>query len=222
MAIPPGAMELDGFLDWVCSAGFPRGVRASLINGCLRLEPVGDHLFTHNSLKGAVFAALREYGRRTKLGRAYTDGAIYAHRPDGPANEPDATFLLYESLTSGRVRVGERREGAGGLPIVEGAADLVAECVSDSSVPKDTVELRAAYFSAGVREYWLLDGRGDDLEFALLTRTEESADWAEAEVDADGYRLSPVLGRRVKIARETDPLGDAEWDVLLDEPAAAE
>ena len=220
VAIPAGATEIEGFLDWCASDDFPPGVRASLINGCLRLEPMADDLFTHNPLKLAVAAALRAHGRSTGLGRAYTDGALYVHRPDGRGNEADATFLLFESLLAGRVRVVDARPKAGGLTVIEGTPDLLTECVSRSSVGKDAVDLRAAYFAAGVREYWILDGRGETLAFDLLTRTDEAGDWAEARPDGDGYRFSPVLDRRVRIDRETDPTGAADWNVSLEEPAA--
>lgn len=42
---------------------------------------------------------------------------------------------------------------------IEGAADLVVECVSDSSVTKDSRVLLDLYHRARVREYWLIDAR---------------------------------------------------------------
>ena len=220
MAIPADATTFDGFLDWYSSDDFPRSLRASFINGSIWLEPMADEPFSHNALKTAVAAALREYGRRTGRGRAYSDGVLYGHRPTGPANEADATFLLFDSLRSGRVRIDVRFPGAGGPQIVQGSADLLVECVSQSSVGKDTVQLRAAYLAAGVREYWILDGRGDELGFDLLTRDDDADEWIEAVPGPDGSRYSPLLERHVRVDRETDPVGDLDWDVVLNEPAA--
>ena len=45
------------------------------------------------------------------------------------------------------------------------------EIVSDSSVVKDTRQLRQAYARAGVHEYWLVDARGEDLLFEILSNT---------------------------------------------------
>jgi hypothetical protein len=67
-----------------------------------------------------------------------------------------------------------RRWKPGGFIEVEGAADLVVEILSDSSVGKDTRRLPEAYAKAGVGELWLVDARrcgaGDEQpEFRLLT-----------------------------------------------------
>lgn len=80
---------------------------------------------------------------------------------------------------------------------------------------KDTVGLRTAYFAAGVREYWILDGRGERLDFTLLSRNEASTDWREAD-DTEGGRFSPLLNRRVHVERRTDPLGDPNWKARLE------
>jgi Uma2 family endonuclease len=74
---------------------------------------------------------------------------------------------------------------------VEGAPDLVVEIVSDSSVKKDSQRLPRAYYAAGVLEFWLIDARGEELEFRLQTRG--PAGFVDAERDADGYQRSQVL-----------------------------
>ena len=96
---------------------------------------------------------------------------------------------------------------------VEGSADLVVEIVSHSSVQKDTVELRQRYFTAGVREYWLLDARGPGLTFDLLINGE--GDWTAAEPDGEGFRRSVVLDSRVRIERVADPVGLPDYDVQI-------
>ena len=159
---------------------------------------------------------IREHAiAKVAAGEALFDGAMYAHRPDGTGSEPDGMFNLWETLRSGRVRYLPIEPGGAALT-VQGEVDLVMECVSPSSVGKDTVRLRAAYFAAGVREYWILDGRGGGLAFDLLTRTDDADGWTEAAPDADGYRVSPVLDRRVRIDRGTNPVGGVRWDVRLE------
>ena len=212
-------MQIDEFLDWVASDEFPAGLKASLINGRLWLEPRMDDYAHHNLLKGAVFAALNAFGRETELGAAFVDGAMVVTPPEPGAvgREPDCGFNLYESFKAGRLRITTRSEGGSG--VISGQPDLLVECLSDGSVEKDTVELRATYLEMGVGEYWILDGRGEGLTFDLLTRTDGADDWAEVAPDADGYRLSSILNRRVRIDRGTDPIGHVQWDVRLD-PAA--
>ena len=218
LVVPREAYEIDGFLAWLDSPDFPAGLKASLINDRLWLEPRMDDYAHHNLLNGAVYAALRAFGRSTGLGQAFVDGAMVVRTPGTVGREPDCGFNLFESFRSGRVRVGPRTEGGSG--VIVGQADLLAECLSDGSVEKDTVELRRTYWEMGVREYWLLDGRGEELDFTLLTRPgsgEGDEQWVEVRPDADGSRVSPLLNRRVRVERETDPLGNLDWDVRLDE-----
>ena len=47
------------------------------------------------------------------------------------------------------------------------------EIVSPSSVSKDKKHLRECYYRAGIPEYWLIDARGEDVEFDILRRGEE-------------------------------------------------
>ena len=219
IVVPKGAADdIELFLDWVSSDEFPAGLKASLIDGKLWLEPRMDDYARHNLLKLAVAAALQNYGVDTDRGQAFVDGAMVVTGPGTLGREPDCGFNLFESFRSGRVRIQPRTEG--GSTVVVGAADLLVECLSDGSVEKDTVELRRVYFDLNVREYWILDGRGEEPTFDLLTRTGDATDWTAAEPDADGFRLSPVLGRRVRIDRGTNPLGDVRWSVPLEPPAA--
>ena len=221
IVVPASGMDIDTFLDWVASDEFPAGLKASLINGKLWLEPRMDDYAHHNLLKGAVYAALRAFGRETNLGEAFVDGAMVALPPDDPdalGREPDCGFNLYDSFRSGRVQVLPRVPGGSGM--LHGQPDLLAECLSDGSVEKDTVDLRAKYLEMGVREYWVLDGRGEGLTFDLLTRADDANDWTEAKPDADGGRFSPLLNRRVRVERGTNPVGHVQWDVRLEEPAA--
>ena len=217
LVLPPRVTEIDPFLAWVSSDEFPPGLRASLIGGRLYLDLHMDDLFPHNSLKTQVARAFGNFAAETGLGRVFGDGALFAHRPDGTGNEPDTMLVTYDALRSDRVRLLPAAPERTALT-VQGAVDLIVECVSPSTVEKDTVRLRAAYFSAGVREYWILDGRGDTLTFALLSRSDDANDWTEVAADGGGGRLSPVLNRRVWIDRVTDPAGYPDWAVRLEKP----
>ncbi len=60
------------------------------------------------------------------------------------AGNPDATFIANDTLRSDRIRLIEGKDG--GYTELQGAADMVLEVVSDSSVDKDFVTLRQAYW----------------------------------------------------------------------------
>jgi Uma2 family endonuclease len=81
---------------------------------------------------------------------------------------------------------------------------MVLEIVSPSSVGKDTVRLRERYHLAGIAEYWLIDARGDDLQFAILRHTPAGYDPVPA---AAGWLSSEVFGRRFRLDRVRDPRG---------------
>ncbi|MEM9701322.1 MAG: Uma2 family endonuclease [Planctomycetota bacterium] len=215
VAVPQEAINLEGFLDWCASDEFPAGIKASLINGVLRIEPSMDDLFPQNALKTAIIRALGNFGEQTKTGRTFSGGAMYAHMGDGRGNEPDVIFLRFDSLRAGRCSLEQRQPGANSASVIYGAADLVVECVSPSSETKDTRDLRDAYFSAGVSEYWILDGRGENLIFHLLTREQTAEDWKDAAVGEQGVPTSPVLGQQVAIERIFDPAGYPDWSVTL-------
>ena len=98
---------------------------------------------------------------------------------------------------------------------LEGGPDLVAEIVSDTSVTKDTRRLPWAYFQAGIREFWLLDARGERLRFEIHRRG--PAGFEPVEPDQDGFQSSAVLGSRFRLDRQLDEDGLWEFDLLRKE-----
>jgi Uma2 family endonuclease len=118
-------------------------------------------------------------------------------------------FASFATLEAERLRP-VTRAGREDSVELEGTPDLVVEVVSDSSVRKDRVALREAYHGAGVPEYWIIDARGESVDFEIL--------WLES----DGYRASAepasaqpsrVLARTFRIDRERDRLG--QWRYQL-------
>jgi Uma2 family endonuclease len=85
------------------------------------------------------------------------------------------------------------------------------EIVSDSSVTKDTRRLPAAYFEAGVREFWLVDARGADLQFQIHHRGK--TEFQPAPTDEEGFQISTVFSCRFRLAREPHPMSDWLYDL---------
>ena len=77
--------------------------------------------------------------------------------------------IFHNEFVAGRVRLVPKASSETADYIeIEGPPDLIVEIVSDSSVCKDTKRLPAAYFAAGVPEFWLVDARRRSWCFAFI------------------------------------------------------
>ena len=109
-------------------------------------------------------------------------------------------MITHNSIDDGRVRLVPKASGeAGRFVEVEGGPDLLVEIVSDSSVKKDTERLPAAYFAAGVREYWLIDARGKELFFQIQHRGTTA--FVPTTSDQEGFQRSMVLDGLCRLDR---------------------
>jgi hypothetical protein len=84
---------------------------------------------------------------------------------------------------------------------------MVLAVVSTSSVRKDTMTLRRAYWEAGVRDYWLVDAREEVLSFDILPHT---ARGYAAAPRRGGWAKSAAFGTSFRLARATRALGRPE------------
>src|SRR5262249_38273005 len=120
--------------------------------------------------------------------------------PGDVSVEPDVVVVTHEAFDSGLASLVPKASGEPDRYVeVDGAADLVVEIISDSSVKKDTKRLPGAYFTAGVRELWLIDARGPELMFALHRRGVNS--FEPAKRDSDDYQRSDVLDASYQLER---------------------
>jgi Uma2 family endonuclease len=123
----------------------PRDGKAEIVDGeVILMPPTGD---LPASAGGEAFASLREFGRRTGLGRAYTDNVGFiVNLPGRRSFSPDAAFYT-----------GPRTGGR----FLEGAPIFAVEVRSkDDYGPKAEQALakkRADYFAAGTLVVWDVD-----------------------------------------------------------------
>ena len=89
---------------------------------------------------------------------------------------------------------------------------MVLEIISSSSVQKDTVLLRAAYWEAEIPEYWLVDARKEPLKFDILRHT---AKGYVATRKQDGWLKSGVFGKSFQLTQSKDALGDPEFTLAV-------
>jgi Uma2 family endonuclease len=200
--IPPWVNDLDSFRDWARSAEFPEEGRFAYLNGTLWADVTMEQLFSHNRVKTRVVSELDRLITVSDRGYFFSDRALLTHKAAGLSTEPDGFFVSYESVESGLARW---VEGAvEGYVEVEGSADLTVEVVSTGSVEKDTVELPSLYFAAGVREYWLIDARGNRVEFDIFRRGRQA--FTPIRRQTGGWLKSSVLGRFFRLSQSTDRL----------------
>lgn len=205
--IPRTVRDLESFREWVRSDDFPEKLRVAYLAGEIWIETMSEQIYTHGRLKSAVNAILYLTVESENLGQFFHDGILVSDVVSDLSNIPDGTFVSYDALRSGRVsRVAGKK--AGFVEFV-GGPDMVLEVVSDSSVKKDTDELFGLYWKAGVREYWLIDARGDGLRFDIYHRGPKG--FVAPRRGAGGWLKSQVFARSFRLTQSTDDVGDPRY-----------
>lgn len=210
--LPADLTSLERFRKWARSDRFPERGRIDWLQGEVLIDMSPEDLNTHGSPKSAIAAVLFLLVQRALRGTVHVDRARLSDPRVDLSSEPDVTVVLFESVRSRRVRLVPKATGEEGRFVeLEGAVDLVVECVSDSSVEKDVERLPSLYFAAGVREYWLVDARGDQPSFTLFARGPRK--FRRVAPDRDGFLRSAVLEHSVRLVRLHEEEALVAWDV---------
>jgi Uma2 family endonuclease len=208
----PFVASLEEFRAWALSDRFPDRGRIDYVAGRIEVDMTPEDYYSHGALKVEVVGVLRDIVKSGDLGDLRSDRTRVSTSEADLSAEPDLVFISFASFESGRARlVPKVTEEADRYIEVEGSPDLVVEIVSDRSVTKDTVRLPAAYWRAGVAEYWLLDARGKELVFRILRRG--SSGYEPAPTDDQGFRYSAVFDRWFRLARRRDRRGGWAFDL---------
>jgi Uma2 family endonuclease len=136
---------------------------------------------------------------------------LVTNEPAGVSNNPDGTFVTWETLDAGRARLIPRKNRQGQFIEIEGTTDWLLEVVRDGSARKDLVQLRRAYHRAEVPEYWLIDARGEEIDFQIHLRRSKKY---VAGPSKDGWHWSPLFRRWFRMTRTVDRAG--MWRYRLD------
>lgn len=162
----------------------PEHGKAELVNGELVLmSPAGD---AHGYAGGEIFASLREYGRRTKRGRAVTDNVGFiVNLRRRRSFSPDTAFHTGRSF---------------GAKFIEGAPVFAVEVRSEEdygpAAERAMAGKRVDYFAAGTLVVWDVDVlrescvrvyRASDPENPTIYRRGETA---EAEPAVPGWTFA--------------------------------
>lgn len=205
VSVPEWVTDLDSFRRWADSEDFPETGRICYLNGEVWVDMSKEQLFTHVDVKTEIVGVLRPLVKAARLGRLLGDGVFLSNVDANFAAVPDAVFISHAALQD-RVRLLEGKKG--GYVEMEGAPDMVLEVVSDSSVRKDTQQLRQDYGEAGIREYWLVDARKEPLVFDILRHTSKGY---RATPKKDGWIKSNVFGKSFRLTCQTSEHGDPEY-----------
>lgn len=211
--IPAYVVDLASFRRWAHSDEFPEHGKITFVEGEIIIDVSPEEIECHNKVRRDIQGVLGKLLESNDIGELLPDGTMFVNEEADVSNEPDLLFYSWNSLRSGRVSYREWVEGSGRLVEVVGSPDMVMEVVSRSSVLKDTRILRESYFKAGVPEYWLIDARGDEIDFQILTRGENG--FGPVQPDDTGYRQSPVFGCTFLLSRSLNPVGGYRYQLDL-------
>ncbi len=216
--IPLEIGSLADFRRWAFSDEFPETGRIDYIAGCIEVHMSPEEFYCHGVVKTEIAATLHRRVQQEAMGYLVTDQTRVSSVPADLSAEPDIVFVSEQALDSGRVRLIPKVAGGEDRYVeLEGAPELIVEIVSDSSVSKDTRRLPAAYFRAGVDEYWLVDARCDPLVFCIHHRGPEG--FQPASVDAAGWQFSQLFRRSYRLERGRNAKG-RPYFVLHERPQA--
>jgi Uma2 family endonuclease len=206
LQIPAWVSDLTSFRRWAESDEFPEEGRVCFINGEVWADMSMQQIFSHLAVKNAINITVGALVAKAGAGRYWPDGLrLFSDTADLSA-VPDGSYISFEALRTGRVKLVEGREG--GYTAVEGAPELVIEVVSDSSEEKDYEWQMSAYWEADVQEYWVIDARTTPIRFDVYRSGPKGFVITRK---AGGWAKSTVLGKTFRLDMVPDPLGNPDY-----------
>ena len=204
--IPLWVSDLETFRRWMDSEESPEKATVCYLAGEAWVEMSKEQIYSHNPVKTEFARVLASLAKQHRLGRYFSDGLFLTNIEADLSAKPDGTFVSRAAFDSGRVQLIEGVQE--GFVELEGTPDMVLEVVSSSSVSKDSEWLRDLYWQAGIAEYWLVDCRGERLEFDILRLTSRGY---SATRKSGGWMKSAVFGQSFRLTRQTDEFGQPEF-----------
>ncbi len=204
--------SLADFRAWATSDRFPERGRIDYVAGRIEVDMSPEEVFCHGTLKIEIVRVLSQIVKTAGLGHLFTDSTRVSCPAAELSVEPDVVFVSEESLESGGVRLVPKATGEPDRYIeLEGAPDLIVEIVSDASVIKDTQRLPTAYYRCAVREFWLVDARGEELVFQIHHRGPSA--YQVAQPNPNGFQFSNVFNTWFRLTRRRNQRGRWLFDL---------
>lgn len=210
LTLPASGCDLETFRRWALSDESPDHGPVFYLAGEVWIDMSKEQFFSHNRIKTEFTRVLGNIAKKKRLGSYCSDGMLLSNEAADLSGNPDGIFVANASFRSGKVELIEGAES--GFVEMEGSPDMVLEVVSDSSEAKDSEILHELYCKAGIREYWLVDARGDRLEFDIFRRTSRGY---SATPKNGGWMKSAVFGQAFRLTRRTNELGHPEFTLKV-------
>ncbi|HKI36078.1 MAG TPA: Uma2 family endonuclease [Gemmataceae bacterium] len=204
--IPEWVVALESFRRWADTEEFPEEGRIDYLQGEVWIDMSWEQVFSHVLAKTEFTSVLAGVVKAGDLGLYRTDGLRLSNVGADLSAIPDGTFISNESMEEANIQLIEGK--AGGYREIEGVPDMVLEIISDSSVTKDTKRLFKMYWEAGIKEYWLVDVRGERLSFEIYRH---AAKGYVATRKKDGWLKSKVFGKSFRLTRAEDRFGNPRY-----------
>jgi len=202
--IPSEVVDLESFCRWAISEDYPQRGQFSFFHGEIWVDLSIEDMYSHNRVKTRITRVLDILAEESAQGIFLSDRMLLRNSTADLSTEPDGLFVSYDALQSGRVnRLLNARQR---ILQLDGTPEMVLEILSDTSVQKDTIELRELYWKAGITEYWLVDVRDGGLTFEILKHG--SKGYTQVRRQAGGWLKSTVFNRSFRLTRQIDPIGD--------------
>ena len=203
--------SLSAFREWAGNNDLPENVKVFFYRGEVWIDMGKQQIFTHIAVKTEITSVLYQLVKGQKLGNVISDGVLLTNEAADLSGNPDAVFVSRDALVGGRVTLVEGKEG--GFVELLGSPDMVLEVVSDSSEKKDNQTLFEAYYEAGILEYWLVDARGDEIEFHIYKRGPKRY---TAIKQQNGWVKSAAFGKSFRLIQGgTDATGNPEFTLEM-------
>jgi len=204
IVVPAAALTLAGFRKWAKSRVFPTRGQISFLDGDIYIDMSPEELENHSKVKAETGRVLLALNREQDKGEFYPDGTLVTNVEANLSTEPDATFVTWETLKSGRVRLVPRKGSVGEFMELEGTPDWIMEIISKYSVRKDTRTLREKYHRARTPEYRLINARRGKINFTILRWRKSGYEPANSRGD---WQFSTVFGSWFRPTRRRWHLG---------------
>jgi Uma2 family endonuclease len=199
--------SLASFREWAGDNDLPEKAKLCYHRGEVFVEMGAEQIFSHVRVKTEISRVLANIEQAEDNGIFLTDGLLLTNVRASLSCNPDAAFVSHATIKAKKVEFIEGKEG--GFVELLGSVDMVLEVVSDSSEKKDNQTLFEAYFDAGVAEYWLVDARGDEIEFNIYKRGAKK--FSVIKSQPGGWVKSTVFGKSFRLMRGTDASGKPKY-----------
>lgn len=199
--------SLASFREWAGDNDLPEKTRTDYYKGEVLIDMGKEQLFTHGGVKTEIAAVLQTLCKQSGLGRYWCNGVLVTNEDADLSTNPDGTFVSHATLSAGMVTLMPGVDG--GFVELVGTVDMVLEVVSDSSVKKDNQTLFEAYFEAGIPEYWIVDARGDEIDFRIYKPGTKR--YSLVKKQPGGWSKSVVFDKSFRLVRSLDASNNPEF-----------